>query len=202
MHMARDSRDAKRQLTEEGAVTKMRDIVEAYDPDSESSEALVVPAVSCLVNLAVDTEYWGQAELASEKVMDPVRRAFARAAPASKFAQVCVAFTHAFVKNNPDNAFIAAESGVLPVLAYHHLHGRDKQSKKEKLAAREALERRALRARVEARGRGVDVGHAGVVERGEGRRRRAALERRPQRPFRSQLRLLLLPLCYDIVTSF
>ena len=139
MHMARDSRDAKRQLTEEGAVTKMRDIVEAYDPDSESSEALVVPAVSCLVNLAVDTEYWGQAELASEKVMDPVRRAFARAAPASKFAQVCVAFTHAFVKNNPDNAFIAAESGVLPVLAYHHLHGRDKQSKKEKLAAREAL---------------------------------------------------------------
>ena len=34
MHMARDSRDAKRQLTEEGVVGKMRDIVEAYDKNS------------------------------------------------------------------------------------------------------------------------------------------------------------------------
>ena len=137
MHMARDSRDAKRQLTEEGVVTKMRDIVEAYDPTSSASEALVVPAVSCLVNLAVDTEYWGQAELASEGVMEPVRRALARAAPSSKLAQVCVAFTHAFVKNNPDNGFIAAESGVLPVLAYHHLRGRDRE--RDERAAREAL---------------------------------------------------------------
>ena len=42
MHMARDSRDAKRQLTEEGVVAKMRDIVEAYDPESADSESLVV----------------------------------------------------------------------------------------------------------------------------------------------------------------
>ena len=39
MHMARDSRDAKRQLTEEGVVAKMRDIVEAYDPESADSES-------------------------------------------------------------------------------------------------------------------------------------------------------------------
>jgi hypothetical protein len=38
----------------------MRDIVEAYDKNSAVSEQMVVPAVSCLVNLAVDTEYWGK----------------------------------------------------------------------------------------------------------------------------------------------
>ena len=143
MHMARDSRDAKRQLTEEGVVGKMRDIVEAYDANSASSEAMVVPAVSCLVNLAVDTEYWGQAELASERVMEPVKRAFDFATPRSKFAQVCVAFTHAFVKNNPDNGFIATESGVLPVLAFHHLRSRDRNDERKtqthKRAAKEAL---------------------------------------------------------------
>ena len=58
-------------------MAKMRDIVEAYDPESADSESLV-PAVSCLVNLAVDTEYWGQAELKAERAMDPVRRAFER----------------------------------------------------------------------------------------------------------------------------
>ena len=139
MHMARDSRDAKRQLTEEGVVGKMRDIVEAYDKNSAVSEQMVVPAVSCLVNLAVDTEYWGQAELASERVMEPVKRAFEYATPRSKFAQVCVAFTHAFVKNNPDNGFEATESGVLPVLAYHHLRSRDRPDKTHKRAAKEAL---------------------------------------------------------------
>ena len=139
MHMARDSRDAKRQLTEEGVVAKMRDIVEAYDPESADSESLVVPAVSCLVNLAVDTEYWGQAELKAERAMDPVRRAFERASPGSKFAQVCVAFSHAFVKNNPDNAFEATESGVLPVLAYHHLRGREGARKEDRRASKEAL---------------------------------------------------------------
>ena len=139
MHMARDSRDAKRQLTEEGVVAKMRDIVEAYDPESAVSESLVVPAVSCLVNLAVDTEYWGQAELKAERAMDPVRRAFEQAKPGSKFAQVCVAFSHAFVKNNPDNAFEATESGVLPVLAYHHLRGREGARKEDRRASKEAL---------------------------------------------------------------
>ena len=139
MHMARDSRDAKRQLTEEGVVAKMRDIVEAYDPESADSESLVVPAVSCLVNLAVDTEYWGQAELKAERAMDPVRRAFERASPGSKLAQVCVAFSHAFVKNNPDNAFEATESGVLPVLAYHHLRGREGARKEDRRASKEAL---------------------------------------------------------------
>jgi len=139
MHMARDSRDAKRQLTEEGVVGKMRDIVEAYDKNSAVSEQMVVPAVSCLVNLAVDTEYWGQAELASERVMEPVKRAFDYATPRSKFAQVCVAFTHAFVKNNPDNGFEATDSGVLPVLAYHHLRSRDRPDKTHKRAAKEAL---------------------------------------------------------------
>ena len=139
MHMARDSRDAKRQLTEEGAVAKMRDIVEAYDPESAVSESQVVPAISCLVNLAVDTEYWGQAELKAERAMDPVRRAFERALPGSKLAQVCVAFSHAFVKNNPDNAFEATESGVLPVLAYHHLRGREGARKEDRRASKEAL---------------------------------------------------------------
>ena len=139
MHMARDSRDAKRQLTEEGVVAKMRDIVEAYDPESAVSESQVVPAISCLVNLAVDTEYWGQAELKAERAMDPVRRAFERALPGSKLAQVCVAFSHAFVKNNPDNAFEATESGVLPVLAYHHLRGREGARKEDRRASKEAL---------------------------------------------------------------
>ena len=139
MHMARDSRDAKRQLTEEGVVAKMRDIVEAHDPESAVSESQVVPAVSCLVNLAVDTEYWGQAELKAERAMDPVRRAFERARPGSKLAQVCVAFSHAFVKNNPDNAFEATESGVLPVLAYHHLRGREGARKEDRRASKEAL---------------------------------------------------------------
>ena len=139
MHMARDSRDAKRQLTEEGAVAKMRDIVEAYDPESAVSESQLVPAISCLVNLAVDTEYWGQAELKAERAMDPVRRAFERARPGSKLAQVCVAFSHAFVKNNPDNAFEATESGVLPVLAYHHLRGREGARKEDRRASKEAL---------------------------------------------------------------
>ena len=139
MHMARDSRDAKRQLTEEGAVAKMRDIVEAYDPESAVSESQLVPAISCLVNLAVDTEYWGQAELKAERAMDPVRRAFEQARPGSKLAQVCVAFSHAFVKNNPDNAFEATESGVLPVLAYHHLRDREGARKEDRRASKEAL---------------------------------------------------------------
>ena len=76
MHMARDSRDAKRQLTEHGIVPKMRDIVDGYDPSVESSEVMVIPAISCMVNLAVDTEYWGQAELAEEGVIGPVKRSF------------------------------------------------------------------------------------------------------------------------------
>ena len=91
------------------------------------------------MNLAVDTEYWGQAELKAERAMDPVRRAFERASPGSKFAQVCVAFSHAFVKNNPDNAFEATESGVLPVLAYHHLRGREGARKEDRRASKEAL---------------------------------------------------------------
>lgn len=142
MHMARDSRDAKRQLTDEGVVPKMRDIIESYEPASETSERLVVPAISCLVNVAVDTEHWGQTALAEENVAGPVTRVFEFAAPKSKVAQVCVAFVHAFVKNNPENGRIVAESGVLPVLAYHHLHSRNAGrvgDALEKRAAREAL---------------------------------------------------------------
>ena len=61
------------------------------------------------------------------------------ASPGGKFAQVCVAFTHAFVKNNPDNGFAAAESGILQLLAYHHLHTRDSKTSSKKRSSQEAL---------------------------------------------------------------
>ena len=89
MHMARDSRDAKRQLATAGVVPKMRDVVEIFEPNSPTATALVVPAISCLVNIAIDSEYWGQAELAEEGVLHPIKRAFETAPPTTQLSQVC-----------------------------------------------------------------------------------------------------------------
>ena len=135
MHMARDSRDAKRQLATAGVIPKMRDVVEIFEPDSPSSTALVVPAISCLVNIAIDSEYWGQAELAEEGVLGPIKRAFETAPPSTQLSQVCAAFVHAFCKDNPDNGFAVREAGLLPVVAFHHLRGRgDKKNRQAKEA--------------------------------------------------------------------
>ena len=135
MHMARDSRDAKRQLATAGVIPKMRDVVEIFETDSPASTALVVPAISCLVNIAIDSEYWGQAELAEEGVLGPIKRAFETAAPSTQLSQVCAAFVHAFCKDNPDNGFAVREAGLLPVVAFHHLRGRgDKKNRQAKEA--------------------------------------------------------------------
>ena len=135
MHMARDSRDAKRQLATAGVIPKMRDVVEIFEPNSPTATALVVPAISCLVNIAIDSEYWGQAELAEEGVLHPIKRAFETAPPTTQLSQVCAAFVHAFCKNNPENGFAAREAGLLPVVAFHHLRGRgDKKNRQAKEA--------------------------------------------------------------------
>jgi hypothetical protein len=141
MHMARDSRDAKRQLTAAGVIPKLKRVIDDFDPEAfEETAKCAVPAISCLVNIAIDSEYWGQAELSEEGCLAPVARAFQVAPPTSSMSQVCAAFVNAFVTNNPENQFLAREAGVLPMLAYHHLksraggkHGKHRRESKEAL---------------------------------------------------------------------
>ena len=69
-------------------------------------------------NIAIDTEYWGQSELAEENVLTNVRSVFQSAPAESKMAQVCIAFVYAYTAGNSDNGWNAWEAGLLPVVAY------------------------------------------------------------------------------------
>ena len=105
-------------------IPKLKRVIDDFDPEAfEETAKCAVPAISCLVNIAIDSEYWGQAEL-REGCLAPVARAFQVAPPTSSMSQVCAAFVRAFVTNNPENQFLAREAGVLPMLAYHHLKSR------------------------------------------------------------------------------
>ena len=90
--------------------------------------------VSSLTNIAIDTEYWGQSELAEENVLTNVRSVFQSAPAESKMAQVCIAFVYAYTAGNSDNGWTVREAGLLPVVAYHHLRGRDKKTRESKEA--------------------------------------------------------------------
>ena len=52
----------------------------------------------------------------------------------SKMAQVCIAFVYAYTAGNSDNGWTVREAGLLPVVAYHHLRGRDKKTRESKEA--------------------------------------------------------------------
>ncbi len=58
-----------------------------------------------------------------------------QSAPAeSKMAQVCIAFIYAYTAGNSDNGWTVREAGLLPVVAYHHLRGREKKTRESKEA--------------------------------------------------------------------
>jgi hypothetical protein len=127
MHMARDYMDAKRMLTTAGVIPKLKRIIdECAIEESPESVALAQMCVSSLTNIgeflfihsalwatrltsclctAIDTEYWGQAELAEENVVTNVRSVFQAAPAESKMAQVCVAFVYAYTAGNSDNGW-------------------------------------------------------------------------------------------------
>ena len=154
MHMARDYMDAKRMLTTAGVIPKLKRIIdECAIEESPESVALAQMCVSSLTNIgeflfifvwatrmtsclctAIDTEYWGQAELAEENVVTNVRSVFQAAPAESKMAQVCVAFVYAYTAGNSDNGWTVREAGLIPVLAYHHLYGRERKTREGKEA--------------------------------------------------------------------
>jgi len=135
MHMARDYKDAKRMLTTAGVISKLKRIIdECAIEESPESVHLAQMCVSSLTNIAIDTEYWGQSELAEENVLTNVRSVFQSAPAESKMAQVCIAFVYAYTAGNSDNGWTVREAGLLPVVAYHHLRGRDKKTRESKEA--------------------------------------------------------------------
>ena len=75
-----------------------------------------------------------QSELAEENVLTNVRSVFQVAPAESKMAQVCIAFVYAYTAGNSDNGWTVRQAGLLPVVAYHHLRGRDKKTRESKEA--------------------------------------------------------------------